>query len=341
MRASSARRRVLFALFVVVGLAVLRGPSPTEAQAPAAPASAPATTARGATLEARGLTPADFPRPVKLTEAVYAWEDVGPGGTTTNSLIVLTADSVVVIDALGSREQTQRLLEGVALLTPLPVRRVIVASPATDRLAGLAVLPRETRITAAASAEAAIRSARGGDAGASPDAMHLVTLAVGDVTELTVGGLRFEITRLGRGRTGTGDLAVSIPEKRVLYLGDLFEHAIFPAPPAAYPTEWIEAVRKAEGMAPSRWVVPGRGFVDDPPTLRTALTDFRRAMERARAEGSRLYRAGVPIAQAATRADFGEFAAWPLRADAAQGYLRRVYEALSGDLRARVGEEFK
>ncbi len=295
-----------------------------------------------ATLASRGLDRALFPRLVPLVDGVYAWEAVRDGdGVTTNSLIVITPDGVVVVDPQGTPENARRLLSAVARLTAQPVRTVVIGTPAREHVGGLGAFPAGVQVIATDVADEVLRREPiPGPDGTPVRAGEVLTLAVDDVRVITRGGVRLEVRRLGRARTGGGDLVVALPEQGVLYLSDTYLHGLFPWPPGGYPTEWIEAVRTAEGM-PARWVVPGHGFVDDEATLRRDLTRFRLAMERARAEGSRLYRAGVPIEQAAAMADFGEFADWPMRAEMATGYLRRVYEALNGTLKVTVGEEFK
>jgi glyoxylase-like metal-dependent hydrolase (beta-lactamase superfamily II) len=148
---------------------------------------------------------------------------------------------------------------------------------------------------------------------------------------LQMGDKQVEIMRPGRTHTG-GDLIVHVPRAKALFLSETFLHRMFPTAAGAYPTEWIEAVKRIEQMD-ATWFVPGHGFVDGATTLREELTTFRRALEKVRAEGSRLRRAGVPANEAAARADFGEFADWSLREQMAPGALRSVYAALNGEVR--------
>ena len=105
---------------------------------------------------------------------------------------------------------------------------------------------------------------------------------------------------------------VRVPAAGVLFLSETFLHRMPPTASAAFPTEWIEAVKRIEQMD-ATWFVPGHGFVDDAATLRQELVTFRRALEKVRSEGARLRRAGVRPEEAATRADFGEFSDWSLR----------------------------
>src|SRR5262245_59121417 len=76
---------------------------------------------RTADANVRGLRENDFPRIVKLAENVYGYEDLN--GTldsnlafTTNSLIVVTADGVMVVDGQGSIAKTKRLVDEIGRL---------------------------------------------------------------------------------------------------------------------------------------------------------------------------------------------------------------------------------
>jgi hypothetical protein len=99
-----------------------------------------------------------------------------------------------------------------------------------------------------------------------------------------------------------------------------------------YPSEWIATLRKAEAIAPA-WFVPAHGFVDSADVLREEEQNYRLAIERVVAEGTRLHAAGVPADQALARADFGPYAGWTRRENNAAGALQRVYLELEGKLR--------
>ncbi|HEY7175113.1 MAG TPA: hypothetical protein VH442_09365, partial [Micromonosporaceae bacterium] len=75
----------------------------------------------------RGLTDKDFPRRIKLAENVYAIEILPPRGgnaqpnatrVTTNSMVVVTTDGVLVADGQGSAAAAKLLMDEIAKLTP-------------------------------------------------------------------------------------------------------------------------------------------------------------------------------------------------------------------------------
>ncbi len=79
-------------------------------------AHASAQVVRSSDATVRGLTLADFPRVHKLADNVYGYEDLmgpdvtGNTGFTTNSLIVVTSEGVLVVDGQGNEAKTKRMV---------------------------------------------------------------------------------------------------------------------------------------------------------------------------------------------------------------------------------------
>src|SRR5688572_26901386 len=82
----------------------------------------------------KGLTVSDFPRLIKLANNVYAYEmslaqPVASGERfTTNSLIVITTDGVLVADGQGNPADTARLVQEIGKLTNQPIKYVVIGS---------------------------------------------------------------------------------------------------------------------------------------------------------------------------------------------------------------------
>ena len=59
--------------------------------------------------------PADFPQQKQLAANVYVWSDIHPSGLyTTNNLIVVTTDGVLVADGQKDADTTKKMVEGIA-----------------------------------------------------------------------------------------------------------------------------------------------------------------------------------------------------------------------------------
>jgi glyoxylase-like metal-dependent hydrolase (beta-lactamase superfamily II) len=293
-------------------------------------AQAPVQTAE---LTKRGLGPADFPRVIKLADNVYAYEEVHVGGEiTTNNLIVVTREGVLVVDGQGTPEKTARLVAEIGKITPQPIRYVVVASEHGDHTGGNQAFPKTATFIASTASQAALqraseRPARGG----GPSPVVVPTEAVADTRTLTLGGTEIQIRMLGRSHTG-GDLVVYLPATKVLFMSETYLHRMFPSLASGYPSEWIAAIKKAQAMDVSVYV-PGHGFVDSPATLKAELDTFRRSLEAVLAEGKRLHDAGVAEKNAEMQAKFGEFDTWSIREMMAPRAIQRVYAELDGQLK--------
>ena len=85
------------------------------------------------------------PVPVRVAPDTYMVQGVAALGSSanrnfiSNAAFVVTRDSVVVIDALGSPVLAKELLEEIARITPKPVSHVVVTHYHADHVYGLQV----------------------------------------------------------------------------------------------------------------------------------------------------------------------------------------------------------
>ncbi len=165
-----------------------------------------------------------YPRLTRIADGVYTYEQADPTkrGVAVNNLIVVTSDGVLVADGQGTVENTKRLVDDVATITPQPIRSVVVGSIHGDH--------------------------RGGDAAFPPG----VTF-VKSKTDLTLGGREIRVLFLGRAHTGT-DLEVYLPRERIMYMSESFSNDIFPSMANGYPSEWIAALKRAEELPVDTYV---------------------------------------------------------------------------------------
>jgi len=98
------------------------------------------------------------------------------------------------------------------------------------------------------------------------------------------------------------------------------------------PTEWVAALRKAELMDVS-YFVPAHGFVDSAAIMREEERNFRLALERIIAEGTRLHDTGTSLENATAGARFEPYDGWTRAANNAFAALKRVYMELDGQLK--------
>jgi cyclase len=267
----------------------------------------------------RGYTDADFPRVQRLAPGAYTYEQLRSAGTekfTTVSFFVVTSAGVLVADGQGSVAETQRLVDAIARITPLPITHVVIGSDHGDHTAGNRAFPAGAKYFIHPTSQAIL---------AIPDAT-LVT----DRTTIRLGETEIEVRFLGRAHTG-GDLSVYLPKDKILFMSEAYLNRIFPAMRSAYPSEWVATIEKAQAI-PADVYVPGHGFVESPAILKEELETFRQAIVQVIAEARRLRAAGLGADAAAAQAKLGDLENWTIRASQGETAIRRVYLELEGKL---------
>jgi glyoxylase-like metal-dependent hydrolase (beta-lactamase superfamily II) len=298
------------------------GGAPIQAQTPI----------RTGDITVRGLTAADFPRVTRLAENVYAYEQLDPTKrtVTANNLIVVTTDGVLIAEGQGTTANVTRLVADVATITPQPIKYVVVGSEHGDHTGGDAAFPATATFIAHPFSQAHLeRQAQN----RRPNQSKVVvpTETVDAKRTLTLGSTEIQILFLGRAHTG-GDLEVYLPREKILFMSEVFLNRIFPSMANAYPTEWLETLKRAEQMDVALFV-PAHGFVDSAAVLKEEERNYRLALEQILAEGKRLHDAKVPIENATASANFGVYDNWTRAANNAYAALKRVYMELDGELK--------
>jgi glyoxylase-like metal-dependent hydrolase (beta-lactamase superfamily II) len=239
----------------------------------------------------------------------------------SNAGFVVTPDGVVVIDALGSPALAEQLLAQIRRITPLPVRHVIVTHYHADHIYGLQVFK--------ATGANVIAHALGRDYLSSDTARLRLDASRQDLwpwiddktrivaadrwldapeTKLAVGGVDFVIRHAGPAHTAE-DLAVWLPQRGVLFSGDLVFRGRIPFVGQADSRQWIASLEKLIADAP-RTVVPGHGPASTEPLADLKLTrDYLVHLRQAMGEAARNLE---PFDEAYDRTDWSRFEALPL-----------------------------
>ena len=288
---------------------------------------------RTANIAERGLTPSQFPRYHAVVPNVYAYEDLLTSDNqtiTTNCLIVVTSDGVVVVDGQDHASQGQALADVIKKLTPQPVKYMIIASDHEDHIGAnptlKAIWPEMVFISSPASQKTMIDLKR----------PIIASELVAKRRTLAVGGTQIEIINLGRGHTG-GDLVVYLPQSKLMFMSELYTRYVFPPMITGFPREWAATLRNAQAMD-AVWYIPGHGFTDgDAATLKADLNTFRQAIDFLIAQARVERAAGVACESeqncpASGKVNWGEYAHWTLFRQQAPRALARTYLDLDGAL---------
>ncbi len=192
-------------------------------------------------------------------------------GFMSNAGFVVTPAGVVVIDSLGSPSLGQAMIKLIRGITSLPIKYVIVTHYHADHIYGLQAFKE---------AGAEIWAHENGKAYLVGDVLEK-RLAQrreelfpwinektrvlpadkwlkGD-TELTLGGMHFLIRHVGPAHTDE-DLAIYVPEDKVLYSGDLVFKGRVPYVGDANSKAWLASLDKLLEFHPAV-MVPGHGAV--------------------------------------------------------------------------------
>src|SRR4051812_11440304 len=289
----------------------------------------------------RGMQLTDFPRTVKVSDNVYTYEDfhAGPEKFTTTNMFVVTDEGVLVADGQGSPEETKRLVEAIAKVTPKPIKYVVICSDHGDHTGGNIAFPPGVKYVIHPLSKAALDDQA--DRAQAPNAsgrgsvkrwrLPIDAELVFAQKPLTLGTERIQVLFLGRAHTG-GDLSVYLPRQKILFMSETFLNRVFPAMRSAYPSDWLKALDKAEAINADLYI-PGHGFTESGPVSKEELRTYHKALAAVIAEATRLHKAGVPVEEAVKQAKWGEYGSWTLASSQGPIAIRRVYEELDGKLK--------
>jgi glyoxylase-like metal-dependent hydrolase (beta-lactamase superfamily II) len=254
------------------------------------------------------------PMPVSAAEALpFVLKEIGPGvyaaidgpegRSGSNAGFVIGDDGVLVVDSFYDPAAAKALLGEIRRLTPKPVRYLVNTHYHIDHVGGDAVF-RE-----AGAVIIAHRNVRGWvrtenvhlfGAGITPDQRaQIAALPLPDLTTehdliLWLGARKVSV-RVVKGHTG-GDLAIAVPDARVLFCGDLLWREIPPNIIDGTVSQWIATV-DGFGHAPdaaATTFVPGHGDLAkaaDVADFEAYLSDLSRLTAQARQGGL----AGEPL----------------------------------------------
>ncbi|MCM3880463.1 MAG: hypothetical protein ND807_10185, partial [Vicinamibacterales bacterium] len=123
-----------------------------------------------------------------------------------------------------------------------------------------------------------------------------------------------------------------LPQERVLFTSESFSSHIFPSMASAYPSEWIQTLKKLQQID-ATFVVPGHGFLDPVPNMTRELTEFEKALEYVVAEVARVHQTGAGVEEGLKQVNWGPYATWSVAERNAPVAFRRIYDELDGKLK--------
>ncbi|MFH0132497.1 MBL fold metallo-hydrolase [Variovorax sp. VaC1] len=285
-------------------------------------------------------------QPVNVAPDVYYVQGISALGSTenqnfiSNAGFVVTRDSVVMIDALGSPAVAERVMAQIRKITPKPISHVILTHYHADHVYGLQVFKAlgaqviaHTLGKAYLNSDTARLRLEASRKDIAPWIDDKTRLVPADVwldgpTEMTIGGTRFVIQPAGPAHTPE-DLAIYLPQQKVLFAGDIVFRNRIPYVGTADSRHWIASLDALLALD-ARTIVPGHGPASDEPKkdlqqTRDYLVFLRAAMKKAATDMT-------PFDEAYAATDWSRFESLPLfkvanRMNAYNTYLLMEQEA--------------
>ncbi|MDH6628586.1 cyclase [Streptomyces sp. LBL] len=275
-------------------------------------------------------TPAP-PRVQEVSDGIYAYHQ--PDGTwwINNTGFLVGRRGVASIDACSTERRTRAYLDAIRAVTPQPVRTLINTHHHGDHTFGNYLFDRATIV-----GHESVRT--GIQAWGEPRSAPFWTevewgqvqleppfLTYTDAVTLWVDDLRCEVRHVGTAAHTTNDSLVWIPERGVLFAGDLLFNKGTPFLVQGSVAGAISVLENVVAPLGADTIVPGHGPVGGPELITDVLGYLRFVQETAR-EGMA---SGLSPLQAAYETDLGPHAEL---ADSERivGNLHRAYAELTG-----------
>ena len=219
--------------------------------------------------------------PIEVAPQTYFVQGLPETGSSANQNFISNAGfvigptGVIVIDALGSPAIASRLIEQIRQRTDKPITHVILTHYHADHIYGLqSFVDAGAKIIAQESAREYLNS----DAAAQRLAASRIAIApwidghtrlvpadiwISRDQDLELAGLQVQIRQMGPAHT-SHDLAIYMPEHRVLFAGDLIFRGRVPFVGNADSRGWIAALDRLLALD-AAVVIPGHGAYSTQP----------------------------------------------------------------------------
>ncbi|MEU2349543.1 MBL fold metallo-hydrolase [Modestobacter sp. NPDC049651] len=272
----------------------------------------------------------------EVADGVFAFVQPDGSWMINNSGFLVGRDGVSVIDAASTERRTRDLLAAVAERSPAPVRTLVNTHSHPDHTGGNGLF---TGATIVAHEDARREMIQLGVVGNGPIWEHVdygdLTLAppfltFRDRVTLWSDDLECQVVHSGGPAHTTNDVVVWIPERSVLFAGDLLFNGGTPFLLSGSVLGAIDVLERFVRPLGAQTIVPGHGAVTGPAVIDEVL-DYLRFVESLAREG---VAAGVTPLELARATDLGRFADLT-DPERIVGNLHRAYADLSGTVEER------
>jgi cyclase len=286
------------------------------------------------------------PRVEEVSDAVFAYIQPDGSWCINNTGFLVGTDGVVSVDASSTERRTRAYLDAIASVTPLPVRTLVNTHSHLDHTNGNWFM-RTATIVAHERCRQEMLATPPFDPTNNPFPgvewgtfeRQVPDLTFRDQITIWVDDLRCEVRYVGTPAHTTNDVIVWLPERKVLFAGDLVFNGGTPFVVAGSVAGSLAVLDELRALG-AEVIVPGHGDVCGPEVFDRVAEYLRFLQEVAAAAKA----AGLRPLDAARQADLGPFAEL-LDPERIVGNLHRAYAELDGrepgariDVMAAIGE---
>ena len=267
----------------------------------------------------------------QVSEGIYAYLQPDGSWWLNNTGFLVSETGVISIDATSTERRTRAYLDAIAQVTSHPIRTLVNTHHHGDHTHGNYLFAGATIIGHEQTRTALLDTPMPPPPGiwTEVDWGHLEPappfLTYADGVTLWSGDLRCEVRYVGTPAHTTNDSIVYIPDRDVVFTGDLLFNGGTPFALMGSISGWIEVLETVLRPLGARTLVPGHGPVCGPEAIDDVLAYLRFVQDLAREAKA----AGLSPLQAARKADLGNFKDL-LDAERLVGNLHRAYLELDG-----------
>lgn len=248
------------------------------------------------------------PRLEEVADGVYAHVQPDGGWCLNNAGILTGGGRTLLVDTAATERRTLLLRDSLAEIAGGEPDVLVNTHHHSDHTFGNSLFGPRTLVLAHEATRAESEAAGLGLQSLFPDvewgavSVRLPDAGYRDAMVLRLGALRVELLHLGPAHTGN-DTVVWVPERRVLFTGDVVMSGVTPYTLMGSVSGSIAVLQKLRELRPAV-VVPGHGPVAGPEVIDANL-DYLRWVTGLAAESAT---AGLTALQAARDAELGAFA---------------------------------
>jgi cyclase len=270
------------------------------------------------------------PRTVEVSDGLFAY--VQPDGSwwINNTGFLVANKGVVSIDACATERRTRAYIDAIAAVTDQPVRTLVNTHNHGDHTHGNFLFSTATIVGHHLVREEMLRApiprnnpfwtpVDWGDIEIEPP-----FLTFSDSVDIYVDDLRCEVRHVGMAAHTTNDSIVWIPDRSVLYSGDLLFNGGTPFVIAGSVSGLLAVLDDIRALG-AHTIVPGHGDVCGPEVI-DRVADYLVFLQQVAKDGKT---AGLSPLEAARQTDLGPFADL-LDAERIVGNLYRAYAEVDG-----------